>query len=475
VYAVAVMIYQMVEARMPFDGARSAAHEPSRPDALTERQWEVLRGGFAQEPEQRPASVPDLLEAMRHAVGPTAQELATEHAAARAQEEQRKVELAARRKQEAEAAAAAKLLRDKRRKEQEAAERIQAEEAARVRKEQLRQQLIERRAADAEQARLAQEEQQRKALQAKAAAAYRAEQQRARADMAQRSAAELASLMPMPSSPTADPDGVLRDRFVDGTGKGPELVLIPTGRFQMGSPEHERKKAMEAGSQASWVERETPQRWVGIEQSFALGRYPVTVGEWRQFARATGWEPHGEVDWRKPGFAQDDAHPVVGVSWHDAQAYVAWLGVQTGKTYRLPSEAEWEYACRAGTKSAFSFGDTINTDLANYDGNYTYNGSARGAFRDGTSKVGSYAPNPWGLYDMHGNVWEWVQDVVHDNYEGAPLDARAWEDGGDQNRRVLRGGCWLYNPRYLRSALRNGFSAVLCNDIVGFRVARKLD
>ncbi len=123
---------------------------------------------------------------------------------------------------------------------------------------------------------------------------------------------------------------------------------------------------------------------------------------------------------------------------------------------------------------AFSFGDGIGTELANYDGNYTYNGSAKGVYRQGTTPAGEFPPNPWGLYDMHGNVWEWVQDVVHDTYEGAPLTGKAWEEGGDPNRRILRGGSWLYNPRYLRSALRNGFSAVLSNDIVGFRVARNL-
>jgi formylglycine-generating enzyme required for sulfatase activity len=231
---------------------------------------------------------------------------------------------------------------------------------------------------------------------------------------------------------------------------------------------------MEAGAQLSWVERETPQHWVGIEQPFAMGRFPVTVGEWRQFARATGWQAQGEVNWAAPGFRQADTHPVVGVTWHDAQQYVRWLSEMTGQTYRLPSEAEWEYACRAGTKTAFSFGDDINTSLANYDGNYTYNGSPKGEYRQGTTPAGTFPPNPWGLFDMHGNVWEWVQDVVHDNYVGAPNTGVAWEEGGDQSRRILRGGSWLYNPRYLRSALRNGFSAALSNDIVGFRVARKL-
>jgi formylglycine-generating enzyme required for sulfatase activity len=474
VYAVAVMIYQMVEGRMPFDGPRTAMHQPPKPAALTERQWDVLQSGFAWDPEQRPESVAALLDELRQAVGPTPEELAQQQAAARLREEQRLKQLAEKRRQEAEAAAVAQAQREKQRKELAAKEKLEADAARRERKELLRRQLLERREADAEKARLAKEEQQRKLLQAKAAAAYRAEQQRAREEIAARNAAELKEMMPTATSPVADTEGVLRDRFQDGTGSGPELVLIPTGRFQMGSPEHERRKAMEAGSQKAWVERETPQHWVGIEQPIAMGRYPVTVGQWRQFVRATGWEPQGEINWAAPGFAQSDEHPVVGVSWHDAQRYVQWLSEKTGQRYRLPSEAEWEYACRAGTKTAFSFGDSINTSLANYDGNYTYNGSEKGEYREGTSRVGTFAPNQWGLFDMHGNVWEWVQDVVHDNYEGAPLTGAAWVEGGDQARRILRGGSWLYNPRYLRSAIRNGFSAVLSNDIVGFRVARDL-
>jgi len=474
VYAVAVMIYQMVEGRMPFDGARSASHEPPQPLALTARQWQVLQSGFAWDPERRPASVAALLAALDAALGPSAEEIAAEQAARLAEERERQARLALRRKADADAAAAAQLIKDKQRREQEAIDKAEAEAAKRERKEALRRQLLERREADAAKARLAKEEQQRRALQAKAAAAYRSEQERARADMAARTAEELAALMPSPDSPVADTEGVLRDRFADGSGSGPDLVLIPTGRFQMGSNEVERRRAMEAGSQQSWVERETPQHWVGIEQPFAMGRYPVTVGQWRQFARATGWQPQGEVNWAAPGFRQTDLHPVVGVTWHDAQQYLRWLSEMTGQTYRLPSEAEWEYACRAGTKTAFSFGDTIHTGLANYDGNYTYNGSPKGEYRQGTTAAGTFAPNPWGLFDMHGNVWEWVQDVVHDNYQGAPNTGMAWEEGGDQSRRILRGGSWLYNPRYLRSALRNGFSAALSNDIVGFRVARTL-
>jgi formylglycine-generating enzyme required for sulfatase activity len=458
VYAVSVMVYQMVEGHMPFDGPRTAHHEPPKPDSLSEPEWEALKRGFSWQADERPVSVGALLESLR-----TGGEKKPTPVA-------RNEEATARRRAELLARATA----DAHRKAALARQKIEEEEARKARKEDLRRQLAERRALELAKLRQEQEETQRKAMQAKAAAAYLAEQQRARAELAVRNAAALAAQMPSAASPTADPAGVLRDRFNDGSGLGPELVLVPTGRFQMGSNDHERKKAIAAGSQQAWLERETPQRWVGIEQSFALGRFPVTVGEWRQFVQATGWQQQGEIDWSSPGFSQDESHPVVGVSWHDAQQYCAWLSQRTGQRYRLPSEAEWEYACRAGSKTAFSFGDTISTDQANYDGNQSYNNSPKGSWRKGTSPVGAYAPNPWGLYDMHGNVWEWVQDPVHENYQGAPLTGRPWEEGGDDTRRILRGGSWQYSPRYLRSAIRNGYSANLSNDIVGFRVVRDL-
>ena len=467
VYAVSMMIYQMLDGALP-------PHPLAPPGALQPHQWGVLRTGFAEDPAARPASVRALLDALRNAAGPSPEELAAREAAARADEERRERELAARRAAEEQARAAARAQLERQRREQQRRERVAQEEARAARKEALRQALLARREEEAAKARVAQEEAQRKAAQAKAVAAYLAEQKRARELQAARTAAELQQLLPTPSSPVADDEGVLRDPFLDGAGSGPSLVLIPTGRFQMGSHEHERRIAMAAGAQKRWLERETPQRWVGIERPFAMGRYPVLVREWRVFVQASGWEPMGEVNWEAPGFPQTDAHPVVGVTWHDAQRYVAWLSEATGQRYRLPSEAEWEYCCRAGTRTAFSFGDTIHPEQANYDGSFSYNGAPRGAGRGGTTPAGMFPPNPWGLYDMHGNVWEWVQDVVHDNYEGAPLDGSAWETGGDRDRRILRGGSWLYHPRYLRSALRNGFSSVLSNDIVGFRVVRAL-
>jgi formylglycine-generating enzyme required for sulfatase activity len=513
VYATAVLVYRMVSGRLPFGRLRDPLQPATRPDALSEAQWDLLQAGFALDPAARPASVGELLAQLQAEAeaGPGAERLAEEQRARRdaereqaaqhAQDAERKAQQAAREAAiRAAAMAAAKTAVERQRREQEKQARAVAEEARAARKETLRRQLAERRALEAEKARAAQEEAQRKQAQAqaqaKAAAVYLAEQKRARAELAAREAVQAAApaavsvAIPAPAAaggaeggagsgsdqaPTINAtEGILRDKFIDADGKGPELVLLPAGRFQMGSPEHERDIAMAAGSQPGWLARELPQHWVGIERPIAMGRYPVLVDEWRDFVRATGWRPDGDVDWEAPGFPQTGRHPVVGVNWFDALRYVRWLSEATGRTYRLPSEAEWEYACRAGTRSAFSCGDTISPEQANYDGNFTYNGGPRGAYRRGTTPAGMFAPNPWGLYDMHGNVWEWVQDVVHDDYQGAPTDGSAWEAGGDGARRILRGGSWLYNPRYLRSALRNGFSAALSNDIVGFRVVREL-
>jgi formylglycine-generating enzyme required for sulfatase activity len=477
VHAVAAMIYRMLTSQMPFAGPREG-EAPARPDGLDGAQWEVLQAGFAASAADRPASVGELIERLATASGPGESEARapqqTGQAGQGAQAEQQAQDAEAGAKAATQAVLELQRVQQlQQQREQQRQQRLAAEEARRVRKEELRRQLAERRAAEAEKARLEREQAQRKLAQAKAAAAYLVQQQQQRGQAA-RTRAEPDVPMPTPAIPAADLEGVLRDRFLLGEGTGPELVRLPAGRFQMGSPEHERKIAMAAGSQKGWLARELPQHWVGIEKPVAMGRYPVTVGEWRAFVQATGWRQSGDVNWEAPGFAQTELHPVVGVNWHDAQQYLRWLSEATGRHYRLPSEAEWEYACRAGTKTAFSFGDTISTGQANYDGNFTYNGGARGEFRRGTTPAGMFPPNPWGLFDMHGNVWEWIQDVVHDNYEGAPLDGSAWEEGGDQARRILRGGSWLYNPRYLRSALRNGFSSSLSNDIVGFRVVREL-
>jgi formylglycine-generating enzyme required for sulfatase activity len=164
---------------------------------------------------------------------------------------------------------------------------------------------------------------------------------------------------------------------------------------------------------------------------------------------------------------------VIDVNWEDAQAYCRWLTAVTGKHYRLPSEAEWEYSCRAGTDTPFWWGWSISASKANYDGNYTY-GGVRGKYRQRTVRVESFEANPWGLYQVHGNVWEWCQDIWHETYAGAPDDGSPWLQGVDASRRVLRGGSWFYNPQYLRSASRNKYTTDGRFNYFGFRVVRML-
>ena len=230
-------------------------------------------------------------------------------------------------------------------------------------------------------------------------------------------------------------------------------VFIRGGSFLMGSPDGEQGRD----------DYEGPQHQVQI-QNFYLGRYPVTRGEYARFARAMG--SHINDKWRKPGFEQSDDHPVVEVSWNDAQSYIEWLNRETGLVHRLPSEAEWEYACRAGTSTRFWWGDDLSGKIALVCANFGRNNK-------GTTAVGSFKPNPWGLYDMSGNVWEWIQDHWHNSYEGAPTDGSAWLDGFSSER-VLRGGSWSGYPNYLRSAARGRNSSDYRFDYNGFRLARTL-
>ncbi|NEQ23918.1 MAG: formylglycine-generating enzyme family protein [Microcoleus sp. SIO2G3] len=163
--------------------------------------------------------------------------------------------------------------------------------------------------------------------------------------------------------------------------------------------------------------------------------------------------------------------PVERVFWNDAVEFCARLSKATGREYRLPSEAEWEYACRAGTTTPFHFGETITTDLANYDGNYTYGSGSKGQYRKQTTNVGSFPPNAFGLHDMHGNVLEWCQDTWHENYNGVPTDGSAWvNENANQNIRTLRGGSWDFNPRVCRSASRDFDLPDFDLSTIGFRV-----
>jgi formylglycine-generating enzyme required for sulfatase activity len=238
-------------------------------------------------------------------------------------------------------------------------------------------------------------------------------------------------------------------------GVGPEMAIIPAGEFLMGSPPEEVDR----------YKTEGPQHRVAIAQPFALGRYAVTFEDYDRYAE--------EAKARKPEDRWGRGRqPVINVYWQEARAYCAWLSEQTGARYRLPSEAEWEYACRAGTASAFWWGDAISPEQANYDGNYAYRNGLKGVYRKQTLAVDTFAPNPFGLYQMHGNVWEWMEDGWHEDYQGAPDDGTAWLGAEGDDRRVVRGGAWSYYPQCLRSADRGGDDAA--NGGVGFRLARAL-
>ena len=172
-----------------------------------------------------------------------------------------------------------------------------------------------------------------------------------------------------------------------------------------------------------------------------------------------------------PSYFKGNNRPVEQVTWGDAVQFCQKLSQLTGRNYRLPSEAQWEYACRAGRSTPFHFGETITTDLVNYDGNYPYASAPKGKYREQTTNVGSFPPNAFGLYDMHGNVWEWCQDVWHENYNGAPTDGSAWEKGGDSQSRLQRGGSWSSNSRNCRCANRGRHQSGNWGALNGFRVA----
>ena len=239
----------------------------------------------------------------------------------------------------------------------------------------------------------------------------------------------------------------------------PMMVVVPAGSFLMGSRESEKGRAGDEG----------PVHRVRFSAPFALGVAEVTFAQWDACEADRGCGGHSPDD---EGWGRG-RRPVINVSWEDAQAYVRWLSAKTGKRYRLPSEAEWEYAARAGTRTPFHTGATISTDQANYDGNFTYGAGREGVYRQRTVPVATFGANEWGLHDVHGNVWEWTADCWNDRYAGAPADGSAWEYG-NCSFRVLRGGSWLSIPMVLRSAHRDGSSTAARNFNESFRVARTL-
>ena len=239
----------------------------------------------------------------------------------------------------------------------------------------------------------------------------------------------------------------------------PELAVVPAGSFMMGSP----------ASEWGRFNNEGPQRRVTIAEPFAVGVYEVTFREWDACVSeggCNGYRPDG-WGWGRGG------RPVINVSWDDVRAYAKWLSQRTGKHYRLLSESEWEYVARAGTTGPFHTGSTISSDQANYDSSYTYGSGQKGRYRGQTVQVGTFAPNAFGLHEVHGNVWEWTQDCWNDRYTGAPTDSRAWETG-ECERRVLRGGSWGDVPWLLRSADRDKNDSSIRDLKIGFRIARTL-
>jgi formylglycine-generating enzyme required for sulfatase activity len=201
---------------------------------------------------------------------------------------------------------------------------------------------------------------------------------------------------------------------------------------------------------------------VTIPERLAVGRFAVTFEEWEHYAAAAGKPVPNDKKWGR------GRRPVINVSWDDAQGYAAWLSEKTGSVYQLLSEAEWEYCCRAGTETAYSFGDTITTEQAKF--------SSRGSGNTrGTVEVGTYPANAWGLHDMHGNVWEWCEDAYVDTYEGALDNGAARDAKGKSSLRVLRGGSWDNRPRYLRTADRDGYLPDSRIGSIGFRLARTLN
>jgi formylglycine-generating enzyme len=237
-----------------------------------------------------------------------------------------------------------------------------------------------------------------------------------------------------------------------------ELVWIPPGTFWMGSPETESRRG-----------EDEKRHIVTLTKGFFLGIFPVTVGQFRSFTQSANcqttaecfggayfwngkrWKQSTRTNWQNPGFSQTDQHPVTCVTVSDAENFCKWLSKESGNSIRLPTESEWECACRAGTTTPFSFGETLSTAQANFNGNFIYRKGRKGIFRAQTTPVGTFLPNAWGIYDMHGNVWEWCLDE-HGPY---PTEEAINPVGHyfDESR-ILRGGSWLQGPANCRSANR---------------------
>lgn len=241
---------------------------------------------------------------------------------------------------------------------------------------------------------------------------------------------------------------VFRDQLADGT-LGPIMVTVPAGQFRMGN------------SQGNGEADEEPAHEVYLSAAFAMAKYEVTFADYDKYANATG------VALPFDGGFGRGAQPLINISWYDAVAYAAWLSAQTGEVYRLPSEAEWEYAGRAGSTSGYPWGGSVGEAMANCRGCASVSSNA-------PTPVGAFPPNAFGINDLQGNVWEWVQDCARDSYEGAPADGSVWI-GDEICSRVLRGGSWSSSPNQLRSSYRNWYPPVEADDTVGFRLVREIE
>jgi formylglycine-generating enzyme required for sulfatase activity len=270
-----------------------------------------------------------------------------------------------------------------------------------------------------------------------------------------------------------------REPLTDGLAL--TMLWIPPGSFWMGSPEGEEGRSGDEG----------PLHLVR-PRGYFMGQTPITQAQWREVAV---WKEREGERWGKElkanpsyfqtgegkggggarllkGEASTDERPVENVSWEDAMEFCDRLSQRTGRTYTLPSEAQWEYASRAFTTTPFAFGHTLTAELANYRATETYGNGPRGEFREQTTPVGSFPANAWGLKDMHGNVWEWCLDHWHDSYEGGPEDGSAWlnKENEEEELRLLRGGSWFYFPGGCRSAYRDHDQPGSADSYVGFRV-----
>lgn len=289
-----------------------------------------------------------------------------------------------------------------------------------------------------------------------------------------------------PEFQAADPGALLPGSVFRDCADCPEMVVVPPGRFVMGSPDSDME---------SWsAEREGPPHEVSIPRAFAVGRTEITRAQYAAFVAASGregspaggcfhwtgaaWENNPVLDWRNPGFAQQEDEPVVCVAWRDAQAYVEWLAAKTGRPYRLLSEAEWEYAARAGTTTTRFWGDKVDAGCAyaNLGDRSMYRELNITPFADcndgyaRTAPAGRFLPNAFGLYDMLGNVWEWTADCWREGYAGASADGTAWT-AEPCARRTNRGAGWNSHPRNVRSSNRGSYAPVPYES-VGIRVAR---